>query len=47
MPEFERTLIREALKVDPWRPPRTQRSCSAGGRNTLTRKLKELGMDDA
>jgi two-component system, NtrC family, nitrogen regulation response regulator GlnG len=45
LPEFERTLIRVALK-------RTQghRQGAAKllgwGRNTLTRKLKELGMDD-
>ena len=45
MPEFERTLLREALKVT-----RGGRQDAAkllgGGRNTLTRKLKELGLDD-
>jgi two-component system nitrogen regulation response regulator GlnG len=45
MPQFERTLINVALK-------RTQGHRQAAakllgwGRNTLTRKLKELGMDD-
>jgi len=46
MPEFERTLIREALKVT--RGGRQDAAKLLGwGRNTLTRKLKELGMDDA
>jgi len=46
MPEFERTLLREALKVT--RGGRQEAAKLLGwGRNTLTRKLKELGMDDA
>jgi len=46
MPEFERTLIREALKAA--RGGRQEAAKMLGwGRNTLTRKLKELGMDDA
>jgi two-component system nitrogen regulation response regulator NtrX len=45
MPEFERTLLREALKVT--RGGRQDAAKLLGwGRNTLTRKLKELGMDD-
>jgi two-component system nitrogen regulation response regulator GlnG len=45
MPEFERTLLREALKVT--RGGRQDAARLLGwGRNTLTRKLKELGMDD-
>jgi len=45
-PEFERTLIREALKSA--RGGRQEAARLLGwGRNTLTRKLKELGMDDA
>ena len=45
MPEFERTLLREALKVT--RGGRQEAAKLLGwGRNTLTRKLKELGMDD-
>jgi two-component system nitrogen regulation response regulator GlnG len=45
MPEFERTLIREALKAA--RGGRQEAAKLLGwGRNTLTRKLKELGMDD-
>ncbi len=44
MPEFERTLIREALKVT--RGGRQEAAKLLGwGRNTLTRKLKELGID--
>jgi two-component system, NtrC family, nitrogen regulation response regulator GlnG len=45
MPEFEKTLIRVALKHT-----QGHRQAAAKllgwGRNTLTRKLKELGMDD-
>ena len=45
MPQFERTLIREALKAT--RGGRQDAAKLLGwGRNTLTRKLKELGMDD-
>ena len=45
MPEFERTVIREALKAT--RGGRQEAAKLLGwGRNTLTRKLKELGMDD-
>ncbi|HEX6572500.1 MAG TPA: nitrogen regulation protein NR(I) [Steroidobacteraceae bacterium] len=45
MPEFERTLLREALKVT--RGGRQDAAKLLGwGRNTLTRKLKELGMED-
>ena len=45
VPEFERTLLREALKVT--RGGRQDAAKLLGwGRNTLTRKLKELGMDD-
>ena len=44
-PEFERTLIREALKTA--RGGRQEAARLLGwGRNTLTRKLKELGMDE-
>jgi two-component system nitrogen regulation response regulator GlnG len=43
MPEFERTLIREALKAT--HGGRQEAARLLGwGRNTLTRKLKELGM---
>ena len=46
MPEFERTLIRAALKAT--QGGRQEAARLLGwGRNTLTRKLKELGMDDA
>jgi two-component system nitrogen regulation response regulator GlnG len=45
LPEFERTLIREALKAT--RGGRQDAAKLLGwGRNTLTRKLKELGMDE-
>jgi two-component system nitrogen regulation response regulator GlnG len=45
LPEFERTLIREALKAA--RGGRQEAAKLLGwGRNTLTRKLKELGMED-
>ena len=45
MPEFERTLLREALKAT--RGGRQEAARLLGwGRNTLTRKLKELGMED-
>ena len=45
MPEFERTLIREALKAT--HGGRQEAAKLLGwGRNTLTRKLKELGMED-
>ena len=44
-PEFERTLIREALKTA--RGGRQEAARLLGwGRNTLTRKLKELGLDE-
>ena len=45
LPEFERTLIREALKAAQRRSPGSRASARLG-RNTLTRKLKDLGMDD-
>jgi two-component system nitrogen regulation response regulator GlnG len=46
VPEFERTLIREALKAA--KGGRQDAAKLLGwGRNTLTRKLKELGMEDA
>ena len=45
MPEFERTLLREALKAT--RGGRQEAAKLLGwGRNTLTRKLKELGLED-
>jgi two-component system nitrogen regulation response regulator GlnG len=45
MPEFERTVIREALKAT--HGGRQEAAKLLGwGRNTLTRKLKELGMED-
>jgi two-component system nitrogen regulation response regulator GlnG len=45
LPEFERTLIREALKAA--HGGRQEAARLLGwGRNTLTRKLKELGLDD-
>jgi two-component system, NtrC family, nitrogen regulation response regulator GlnG len=45
LPEFERTLIKEALKAT--RGGRQDAAKLLGwGRNTLTRKLKELGMED-
>ncbi len=45
LPEFERTLIREALKAA--NGGRQEAARLLGwGRNTLTRKLKDLGMDD-
>jgi len=44
-PEFERTLIREALRTA--RGGRQEAARLLGwGRNTLTRKLKELGLDE-
>jgi two-component system nitrogen regulation response regulator GlnG len=44
-PEFERTLIREALRTA--RGGRQEAARLLGwGRNTLTRKLRELGMDE-
>jgi two-component system nitrogen regulation response regulator GlnG len=46
MPEFERAVIREALKAT--HGGRQEAARLLGwGRNTLTRKLRELGMDDA
>jgi two-component system nitrogen regulation response regulator GlnG len=46
MPEFERAVIREALKAT--HGGRQEAARLLGwGRNTLTRKLKELGMEDA
>jgi two-component system nitrogen regulation response regulator GlnG len=45
LPEFERTLIRSALrKAEGGRQDAAR--LLGWGRNTLTRKLKELGMDD-
>ncbi len=45
LPEFERTLLREALKAT--RGGRQEAAKRLGwGRNTLTRKLKELGLED-
>jgi len=45
LPEFERTLIRAALKAS--RGGRQDAARLLGwGRNTLTRKLKELGLED-
>jgi two-component system nitrogen regulation response regulator GlnG len=45
LPEFERTLMREALKAA--NGGRQEAARLLGwGRNTLTRKLKDLGMDD-
>ena len=45
LPEFERTLLREALRTT--RGGRQEAAKLLGwGRNTLTRKLKELGLDD-
>jgi two-component system nitrogen regulation response regulator GlnG len=45
LPEFERTLIRAALrKAEGGRQDAAR--LLGWGRNTLTRKLKELGMDD-
>ena len=46
MPAFERTLIRVALKRTQGHRQEAARLLG-WGRNTLTRKLKELGMDDA
>jgi two-component system nitrogen regulation response regulator GlnG len=44
-PEFERTLIREALKIT--RGGRQEAARLLGwGRNTLTRKLRELGLEE-
>jgi len=46
LPEFERTVIREALKAT--QGGRQEAARLLGwGRNTLTRKLKELGIEDA
>jgi two-component system, NtrC family, nitrogen regulation response regulator GlnG len=45
MPEFERTLIRAALRKAEGGRQEAARLLG-WGRNTLTRKLKELGMDD-
>jgi two-component system nitrogen regulation response regulator GlnG len=45
LPEFERTLIRAALRQA--QGGRQEAARLLGwGRNTLTRKLKELAMDD-
>ena len=45
LPEFERVLIRAALKRT--QGHRQEAAKLLGwGRNTLTRKLKELGMND-
>jgi two-component system nitrogen regulation response regulator GlnG len=45
LPEFERVLIRSALKRT--QGHRQEAAKLLGwGRNTLTRKLKELGMND-
>jgi two-component system nitrogen regulation response regulator GlnG len=46
LPAFERTLIRVALKRA--RGKRLEAAKLLGwGRNTLTRKIKELGLDDS
>ncbi|HEX9472925.1 MAG TPA: helix-turn-helix domain-containing protein, partial [Steroidobacteraceae bacterium] len=46
LPAFERTLLRVALKAT--RGHRQEAARLLGwGRNTLTRKLKELGMEGA
>ena len=45
LPAFERTLIREALKAASGGRQEAARLLG-WGRNTLTRKLKDLGMDD-
>jgi two-component system nitrogen regulation response regulator GlnG len=45
LPEFERTLIRSALRKAEGGRQEAARLLG-WGRNTLTRKLKELGMDD-
>jgi two-component system nitrogen regulation response regulator GlnG len=45
LPEFERTLIRAALRKAEGGRQEAARLLG-WGRNTLTRKLKELGMDD-
>ena len=45
MPEFERTLIRAALRKAEGGRQEAARLLG-WGRNTLTRKLKELAMDD-
>ena len=46
LPEFERTLIRVALKHTQGHRQDAARLLG-WGRNTLTRKLKELGMEEA
>ena len=46
LPEFERTLIRVALRHTGGHRQDAARLLG-WGRNTLTRKLKELGLDDA
>jgi two-component system nitrogen regulation response regulator GlnG len=45
LPEFERTLTRVALRATHGRRQEAARLLG-WGRNTLTRKLKELGLDD-
>ena len=45
LPDFERTLIRVALKHTQGHRQEAARLLG-WGRNTLTRKLRELGMDD-
>ena len=45
MPEFERTLIRAALRKAEGGEQEAARLLG-WGRNTLTRKLKELAMDE-
>jgi two-component system nitrogen regulation response regulator GlnG len=45
MPEFERTLIRTALSRAGGRRQDAARLLG-WGRNTLTRKIRELGLED-
>jgi len=45
VPDFERTLIRVALAHSQGRRQDAARRLG-WGRNTLTRKMRELGMDD-
>jgi len=46
LPEFERTLLRAALKATHGRRQEAARLLG-WGRNTLTRKLRELGLDES
>jgi two-component system nitrogen regulation response regulator GlnG len=45
LPEFEATLVRVALQATAGRRQEAARLLG-WGRNTLTRKLREMGMDD-